>query len=128
MGLADCFESYGVKPRNPRWSWSARSSDGSLVVLTLWLDEFSDAGRVYVASKEERGDGWLKRPGNKERLENLRWARDHCDGRFSVVITKAKDTLASPRAIAECYPQPRLRMRIVELNDETGEFRAERED
>lgn len=63
------------------------------------------------------------RPGNGERLENLKWARDHCDGLFRVVITVAKDEKAHPREIAECYPRDLL-MRLVDLDEATGEFRA----
>lgn len=63
-------------------------------------------------------------PGNRERIENLKWARDHCDGLFRVVVTVARDTKEIPRHIADCFPKPNLVMRITDLDEETGEFRA----
>ncbi len=67
---------------------------------------------------------WRGRHGNRERIDNLKWARDHCDGLFRVVITVANDVNARTREIAEAYPQPRMMMRLIELNEGTGEFRA----
>jgi hypothetical protein len=68
---------------------------------------------------------WKDLPGNRERLENLIWARDHCGGRFRVVITVAEDVNARPRKIAKCFPQDKLIMQITKINEQTGEFRAE---
>ena len=125
-GLAAAFAHYGVKPKNPRWSWSARSEDGKIVVMTLWKDHFNF--KTSPISYDDFGDEhlqkWVKRPGNIERIENLKWARDNCGGVFRVVVAVAKDVNADPRAIAESYPQDRLSMRLTELNEETGEFRA----
>jgi hypothetical protein len=127
MGLAECFDTFGAKGANPRWSWSARSEDGKTVVLTLWKDGIRVQGQsVTYDSFDLEGSGeWQKRPGNRERIENLKWARDNCGGLFRVVITVAKDTAAIPRSIAECFPKPNLTMRLLDLNEQTGEFRAE---
>jgi hypothetical protein len=126
LGLADCFKRYGASGRNPRWSWSARSEDGKVVVLTLWKDGISVSNGVttYDSFDPSGRAPWIDTPGNRERLENLKWARENCDGQFRVVVTVAKDVAAVPRAIADCYPQPNLIMRITELNEKTGEFRA----
>lgn len=67
---------------------------------------------------------WVDRPGNRERLRNLIWARDHCQGVFRVVMPRAKDTSVDPREIADCFPKDDLFMRITDLNEETGHFRA----
>ncbi len=125
-GLAACFKRYGAQGRNPRWSWSARSEDGKTVVLTLWKDGISVSNGVpsYDSFAPEGRAAWIDTPGNRERLENLKWARDNCGGLFRVVITIAKDVHAEPRSISECYPQPNLVMRITAMNEETGEFRA----
>jgi hypothetical protein len=125
-GLTEAFAHFGARGRNPRWSWSARSEDGRTVVLTLWKDEIFYRGKIafYDTFNRENLSEWGERPGNWERLENLKWARDHCNGRFRVVITIAEDPNASPRKIAECYPQSKLLMCITDLNEETGEFRA----
>jgi hypothetical protein len=42
--------------------------------------------------------------GNGERIENLKWARDHCNGRMYVVIIVAENVNAQPRKIAESPP------------------------
>jgi hypothetical protein len=125
-GLAAAFAHYGVAPKNPRWSWSARSKDGKTVVMTLWKDFFNYKSRpiVYEDYGEKNLDKWKNRPGNSERIENLIWARDHCGGLFKVVIAVAKDINVDPRSIAESYPQDRLVMRLIDLNEDTGEFRA----
>jgi len=125
-GLAECFRRYGAQGRNPRWSWSARSADGQIIVLTLWKDGISvTEGVTRYDSFDPTGQArWIDTPGNRERLENLKWARDNCGGFFRVVITVAKDIHAVPRSISECYPQPNLVMRITDMNEETGEFRA----
>lgn len=124
--LASAFAHFGTSGRNPRWSWSARSADGAMVVLTLWRDEFDySTSPVSYSSFGHKVDRWLTRPGNRERLENLIWARDKCDGKFRVVVTVAEDVTADPRKIASCAPQDRMIMRLTELNENTGEFRAE---
>ena len=126
VGLAECFKRYGARGRNARWSWSARSQDEKTIVLTLWKDGISVSNGVttYDSFDPTGHAPWIDTPGNRERLENLKWARDHCDGLFRVVITVAKDVNSVPRSIAECYPQPNLVMRITDLNEQTGEFRA----
>ena len=124
---AAAFAFFKAKGTNPRWSWSARIDDGKTVVLTLWQDEFTkgeNKSLTYHAKVREDAAEWIKRPGNRERLENLKWAKEHCDGLFRVVIGIAEDVNARPRAIKECFPQPNLIMKIVELDENTGEFRA----
>ncbi len=124
--LAKSFSHFGAAGTNPRWSWSARSADGKTVVMTLWDDllDYSNQPITYSTVGAERLPECMDQPGNRERLENLKWARDHCDGMFRVVITRAVDVGAHPREIAECFPQDRLLMRITDLNEETGEFAA----
>lgn len=123
---SEAFAFFDAKGNNPRWSWSARSSDGKVIVLTLWQDELKPEGKKWVYHAKARGDfaEWLQKPGNKEKLENLKWAQDECDGLFRVVVAIEQDTSAIPRAIKECFPHPKLIMRITELDRETGEFRA----
>ena len=116
----------GATARNPRWSWSARSPDGRTVVLGLWKDEINCDGETVVADmfNHERLHLWTGKLGNRERIENLIWARDRCNGLFRVAITVAKDPKAYPRSIAKCYPHRTLVMKLVKLNEDTGEFRA----
>jgi hypothetical protein len=125
-GLAAAFAHYGVTAKNPRWSWSARSTDGKTVVITLWKDHFNYKSTpiTYADFGDVNLEKWVNRPGNRERIENLKWARDHCDGLFKVVIAVAEDVMADPRRIAESYAQDRLLMRLTDFKEETGEFRA----
>ena len=123
----EAFAFFGAKCANQRWSWSARSPDGKTVVLTLWQDRLDPANGNLVYHEHVRAIStgeWIKRPGNRERLENLKWAKEHCDGLFRVVIAVAEDVEASPRAIKECFPHEKLVMKILELDENTGEFHA----
>jgi hypothetical protein len=124
--LQESFAHFSARGSNPRWSWSARSDNGDTVVLTLWKDRlrYSPAGVAYDEFGTARAEGWMDRPGNRERLANLKWARDHCDGLFKVVVVVAEDTAAQPRKIKECFPQAKLLMRLTDLDESTGEFRA----
>jgi hypothetical protein len=121
----ECFEHFGALCKNPQWSWSAKSADGRVVVMCMWQDEIKREGdrMVYQSLTPRRGEG--NRPGAKERLENLKWAREHCDGLARVVVMRANDTKADPRSIAECFPHDKLVMRITHIDEATGEFRAE---
>jgi hypothetical protein len=122
---SECFEHFGASCKNPQWSWSAKSADGRVVVMCMWQDEIKREGdrMVYQSLTPRRGEE--NRPGTKERLENLKWAREHCDGLARVVVMRANDTKAGPRSIAECFPHDKLVMRITHINEATGEFRAE---
>jgi hypothetical protein len=118
------FAHFGATLTNVRWCWSARTPAG-LVVLALWGDRFSRKN-TPAEYEEDTGPGerWAARPGNRERLENLIWARDHCAGEFRVVMAIAKDTSGDPREISDCFPKDDLYMRITYLNEETGQFGA----
>ena len=121
----ECFEFFGVKPRNTRWSWSGRSEDGKDIAVTLWQDRFIAGGKTY--SFEHDAD-WRSRPGFVELIENLAIARDNADGRVHVILAQPKDNDARPRAIARCFPQPNLKMRVVQLDEDQGTFTLERID
>lgn len=123
--LSECFNAFGAVGSNPRWSWSARSSDGGTVVITLWKDRIVfKGGTVFYEDVKIDTEAWRDRPGNRERIANLIWAREHCNGFFKTVITIAKDERRQPREIRECFPKPEYNMRILSLNEGTGEFVA----
>jgi hypothetical protein len=124
-GIVKAYASFGITLTNERWSWSGRTPDKNLVVLTIWRDEidykqkpptFSNVGHPKLQL-------WKDRNGNKERIELLKWTRDHLDGTFGVVIANAKDVNADPREATEAY-STKLKMRLGELNETTGEFTA----
>jgi len=122
----EAFAHFGTTPRNVQWSWSARSDDGQTVVATFWQDQFSRKdGRLLYERPASRETG-RRRPGFNELMENLAWARDHCAGRFKVIIAKAKDVKADPRSIEECFPS-KMVMKLVEFDETTGAFVAEAE-
>jgi len=122
----EAFAHFGAALTNLRWSWSARTTDGGTVILALWSDRFSrkKTPTEYEEAIGGRTPEWIARPGNRERLRNLIWARDHCDGMFRVVMVRAKDTSADPREISDCFPKDDLFMRITYLNEATGQFGA----
>jgi hypothetical protein len=126
--VVDAFAHFdGAECTNIVWSWSARSSNDGTVVVALWKDqiECDDTSVVVDFFNHKRLRDWIKKLGNKERIENLVWARDHCGGLFKIVMLEARDTNA-PRRIAKVrYPHPTLVMKLVDLNEQTGEFRAE---
>jgi len=124
--LGKAFAHFGAVPRNVRWSWSARSEDGKTVVLALWSDRFRWKARPlgYDGNEPSLPEGWLIRPGSRERLEKLKWVRDKCNGLFRVVIATAVDINADPREIASCDPKDDWIMQITELNEAAGEFQA----
>lgn len=125
-GLAAAFKAYGAKGNNPRWSWSARTPDGKAVVMTFWKDLIDYSSKPISYSTFGRSDleQWKDQPGNRDRIDNLKWARDRCDGLMRVVIVIAKDEKAHPRQIAESFAQKRMIMKLMDLNEETGEFSA----
>lgn len=122
------LEYFGTKPRNVQWSWSARSHDGQTVVATLWQDRFRRRdGRLTYESQFDPDGPRDTRPGFHELMDNLAWARDHCDSRFRVIVAKAKDINSNPRSIEECFPHEKLTMRLKRLDLATGNFVAEAE-
>lgn len=116
---------FGAKVGNLRWSWSGRSADGKTVVMTMWQDEIKTENGKVVYESRPRPPHERKKPGATERLENLKWARDHCDGLVRVVIAVAKDPTASPRQAESWFPHPTLVMKITDSDERTAAFRAE---
>jgi hypothetical protein len=124
--LSQCFQELGTVPKNPRWSWSGRSAAGDKVSVTLWKDRFEGGTAIYKSTPSRSSGDWVGSNGHVELIENLVWARDNLSGEVSVIIAVPRDPDATPRQIEECYPQPNLRMRVVELNESTGDFCLER--
>lgn len=94
--------------------------------MTFWRDESDYSTKpISYSSFSQKVGLWMNRPGNRERIENLKWARDHCDGLMRAIIAVADDVNADPRRIASCAPQDKLVMKLTELEEATGQFRAE---
>ena len=118
----ECFDFFEVHPKNPRWSWSGRNEDGSIVAVTLWKDLFTDGGRTYSNAAWVELDEWRSRPGFVELIDNLCHARDHALGIVRVILATPKDPHAIPRSIDHCYPQEKLRMCVTSLDEQAGTF------
>lgn len=121
-----CFDSYDVKPANPRWSWSGKSDDGETVAVTCWQDRFEKGIDLYRSHTHLGETGWQSRPGHNELIRNLAWARDNCDRIVRIIIATPVEPAASPRSIKECFPRPDIRMKIVTLDEASGDFVLER--
>lgn len=77
MSKTEAFAALGVECKNSRWSWSGRSKDGKRVALTFWADRFVDFKSRPIVYDDT---GWatdenVNRPGNRERMANIEWAR-----------------------------------------------------
>jgi hypothetical protein len=121
------FGYFGTVPKNDRWSWSARSQNGDVVAVTWWKDQVSkrDGKLVYDKRGDPNLSEWRDRLGNRERIRDLAHARDHCDGLFRTIWAKARDRRERNPPAIERYPDETLWMRLLELDEETGEFLAE---
>ena len=125
MSLASSFAKFRVNLKNPRQSWSARSEDGTTVVITLWRPGLKGKPFRYVSySGMDSEITWTDTFGNRERLENLIWAEERCDGCFRAVVIVPKDETATKWEISESWPIEPM-MRITSLNRKNGEFIAE---
>jgi len=127
--LNAAFGFFTTRLRNARGGdLSARNEGDKTVVLALWRDRLDYSRRPSVSYRLQRTGGevsdWLDMPGNRARLADLKWAREHCEGCFRVVIIEATDPAAEPREIAVATPQQRMVMKLTELDEETGEFAA----
>jgi hypothetical protein len=94
--------------------------------MTLWKDKIDYSSNpisysTFGSATRKKGKDQL---GDQERIENLKWARDHCDGRMRVVTIEAVDVNAEHRRIARSFPQKRMVMKLTGLNETTGEFSA----
>ena len=123
--LRDAFASFnGAQADNHVWGWSAVGADGRTVVITVWRDQVLPDGSVDFFGHPKL-DRWRRALGNRSRIKHLTIARDLAAGRFRVVWVTAKDVAAIPRSIARLEPDPSLVMRLIEVDEDSGEFKAE---
>ncbi|ESZ05409.1 MULTISPECIES: hypothetical protein [unclassified Mesorhizobium] len=120
----ECFEHFGTAPRNTYWSWSARNENTKTVAVTLWQHEFVWKGKQPSFERPSLDLEQKVRPGHNELMTNLRWAIDHANGEVQVIIAIAKDKMAQPKTIKECFPS-KMVMRVTALDEGTGAFRLE---
>ncbi|ATG51371.1 hypothetical protein CFK38_07405 [Brachybacterium vulturis] len=121
--LAAAFSFFSTYPDNPRWSWSAVSPDSKTVAVTIWEHEVGDDGSIDCFG-DPGLTTWTSKPGNQERIRNLQIARDNCDALFHVIWVTARNLEENPWTIAGRYPEEHFMMKLIDLNEVTGEFSA----
>lgn len=121
--LAEAFAFFDTYPDNSRWSWSAVSEDRLKVAVTIWENEMGTDGTFDLFGHPRLAD-WTSKPGNRERIRNLKIARDACGGLFHVIWVTARDLNETPWTIAGRYPEEHLMMKLTALDEATGEFSA----
>ena len=123
VGTVKAYKHFGITLKNERWGWSGQAPDGR-VAVTIWKDLLKGKPLTCNMFGDPKLPQWKGRPGNLERIKHLKWARDHRNGLFHVVIATAVDVSADPRSAAEAYAT-KLVMKLIALDEETGEFSAE---
>lgn len=126
MTRTECFAVHGVVPKNNRWSWSGRSPDGSRVAVVLWQDKFADGGKAYRSEAHSSDEKWFGSNGHNELIENLQHAKEMLSGVVYFIVARAKDPLAEPRSIDECFTRANMQMEIVHFDPVSGAFELRR--
>ena len=127
VGKVEAYAALGAALKNERWAWSGHGEDGATVVVTLWDDKLRavpGGGHRYDLFDAPDREAWRTKRGNRERIRDLVLARDACDGLFKVVIARAN---AAGDAMLEgsVYEVSDITMRLIDLDEATGEFSAE---
>ena len=129
VGKIEAYASLGAELKNERWAWSGHSADETTVVVTLWQDKIRavDGGVRYDIFDDPDLESWRTKRGNRERIRDLVLARDRCDGLFRVVVGRANETGDAMLEGSLYAARPDLTMRLIDLDEKTGEFSAESE-
>ena len=99
------------------------------MVVTLWQDKIRpvEGGIRYDIFDDPELESWRTKRGNRERIRDLVLARDRCDGLFRVVVGRANETGDAMLEGSLYEARPDLTMRLIDLDEKTGEFSAESE-
>ncbi len=129
VGKIEAYASLGAELKNERWSWSGHSADEATVVVTLWQDKIRpvEGGIRYDIFDDPDLESWRTKRGNRERIRDLVLARDRCDGLFRVVVGRVNETGDAMLEGSLYEARPDLTMRLIDLDEKTGEFSAESE-
>ena len=127
VGKIEAYASLGAELKNERWAWSGHSADETIVVVTLWDDKIRpvEGGIRYDIFDDPDLEAWRTKRGNRERIRDLVLARDRCDGLFRVVVGRANETGDAMLEGSLYEARPDLTMRLIDLDEKTGEFSAE---
>ena len=127
VGKVEAYAALGAALKNERWAWSGHGGDGTTVVVTLWADKLRavpGGGHRYDLFDAPDLDAWRTKRGNRERIRDLALARDRADGLFRVVIGRANDG-GDAMLEGSVYEASEIVMRLIDLDERTGEFSAE---
>lgn len=101
------FELLGAKPKNPRWSWCALSSNRRGAVFTIWEDEIHN-GRSRLSWPQVESKGG---PGAKEKQRILETVMKENIPVYGLVCV-AVDPSSSPRSIKSVEGEFLVRLQI----------------
>jgi hypothetical protein len=125
--LAEAYAEGGFVRKNAYWSWSAVDPSRPAVALTIWEDQIQRGPDFWIVDPTAFRDvaRWQHRNGNKERIRNIRYGLDQCDGWFHLVWIKAGDPEIEPRSVTERRYLSDRRGHIApeDFDPETGVFR-----
>ena len=129
VGKIEAYASLGAELKNERWAWSGHSADETIVVVTLWEDKIRpvEGGIRYDIFDDPDLETWRTKRGNRERIRDLVLARERCDGLFRVVVGRVNETGDAMLEGSLYEARPDLTMRLIDLDEKTGEFSAESE-
>ena len=127
VGKVEAYVALGAVLKNERWAWSGHSADEAVVVVTLWADKLLavPGGVRYDLFEAPDLEAWRTKRGNRERIRDLVLARDRCDGLFKVVVGRANEAGDAMVEGSVYEARPDLVMRLIDLDEATGEFSAE---
>ena len=128
VGKLEAYAALGAVLKNERWAWSGHSADEATVVVTLWADKLRavpGGGFRYDLFDASDLEDWRTKRGNRERIRDLALARDRRDGLFKVVMGRANEAGDAMTEGSVYEARPDLTMRLIELDEGTGEFSAE---
>ncbi len=123
MNKTEAFAYYELTPRNIRWSWSACDKSRRLMAMTFWEDEFESDGSYCDRRPPHPWAGKKPAsPGNSERLEHLKWAREEAID-IRVIVVTAKDPSKFPHQVKMHRVEPEMIMRVADGPDDDDHFR-----
>jgi hypothetical protein len=126
MTRQDAFRYFGVTLRNGRNAWSGRNEERKKVAVTVWPNYFDESGKEPTYRFAARTPLGEYRNGRKWLIEDLQYARDHCDGYLHVVWCEAKDSTVRPWQIDRKKTKPHqwMLLKLEDLDAVTAEFTA----
>jgi len=129
MTKKDAFSYFGVTQRCERRSWSGRTPDDDLVVLTIWTDQkkFNPETKSYVTSVfNMQNEIWKDAVGNKWRVDDINHCIENHNGKFRVIWVQPENinVFDETRQCRDARPFDKLWFEITKFDSQTGEFES----